>query len=270
MSKKNIWTVLKGKDSSESNESEEEKNETPVINANIKTSKAEIAVADSTTGMITPNLSSIFHTVDTDDPVACNSIASTPEVHSVAVENVSSAKMHQENETVVQSNFLMEDKISVLSDQHGEILTSEDALSPSGQMAGIVTTENNDDDELEDGEVLSEEEKSPNSGRHAIINKQDGVMSLIPRHFQGRPIVPERLIANDQNCSQHLTIHRNLFTVNAQDGSSTASMPKTSRNSESSTDATNKVVEERRLHMLELELRARAIEALIKRSDNKP
>ncbi|CAG9530642.1 unnamed protein product [Cercopithifilaria johnstoni] len=241
MSKKNICAILKGKDFAENSEPEEEKNESLVINTSIKTPKTEIAVADSTTEMTAPNLSSIFHTVDTNDD--CNSITNPPQFHSAAVENISSTKMRQESETVVHSDFSEEHRISLLSNRHTDMFANKHTLCPNGQITAIITTEN--DDELEDGEVVSDEEKSSNSGQDIKLNK-------------------------DRNCSQNLTIHKDLFAVSAQDNSSPSSISKNSEYSESSIDITNKVREERRLHMLELELRARAIEALIKRSDNKP
>ncbi|VBB26731.1 unnamed protein product, partial [Acanthocheilonema viteae] len=229
------------KDFAESSESEEERNETVIINSSVKKSKAEIAVADSTTETA-PNLSNIFHAVDISDAVSCNNITNAFEVDSVAVENISSTKTNQESENVVQSDFPIEHRISLLSNQYTEIFANEGALNSNSQVTAIITPEN--DDELEDGEVVSDEEKSSNSSKDATLNK-------------------------DQNCSQHFTIHRDLFTVNVQADSSPASVPKNSGYSGSSTDTTNKMREEKRLHMLELELRARAIEALIKRSDNK-
>ncbi|OZC11363.1 hypothetical protein X798_01779 [Onchocerca flexuosa] len=46
-------------------------------------------------------------------------------------------------------------------------------------------------------------------------------------------------------------------------------MPKNLGNSENSAGENNKVRKERKLNILELQLRARAIEALIRRSDDK-
>ncbi|VDK68424.1 unnamed protein product [Litomosoides sigmodontis] len=232
MSKKNICAILKGKDFAESSESEEEKSETVVVNANMKTSKAEIAIADSTTEMIAPNLSCVFHSVDTSSTAASSSTTNASEVHFAAVENISSTKIHQENETVVHSDFPVAHRTSFLSKQR-----SEDSFSASDQIAVITTTEN--DDELEDGEVVSDEERSSNLHMDAILIK-------------------------DQNCSQHLTTNRDPFVVSPHNSSSASIL----KNSGHSGSSTNKVREERRLRMLELELRARAIEALIKRSDN--
>ncbi|VDO34256.1 unnamed protein product [Onchocerca flexuosa] len=55
MSTKNIRTILRGKDFAGSSESEGEKDAAQMIKSNIKTSKTEIAVADSTTEMTAPN-----------------------------------------------------------------------------------------------------------------------------------------------------------------------------------------------------------------------
>ncbi|VDM20684.1 unnamed protein product [Wuchereria bancrofti] len=242
MSKKNICTILKGKDFVES-ESEGEKNEALITSTDIKTLKTEIAVADSTTEMTAPNLPGVFQTVGTDDTTACNSIMSTSEVHFAAIESISSSKIRQESETVVQSDFTSEYKIS--SSHYADIFADKDISSPN-QVDIVITTE--DDDELEEGEVVSDQEKSINSDK-------DHMLKTI-FFFKG------------QNCNEHLTIHRNPFTGNLLGDSSPTSVSKKSGNSGNSVD-TNKVREERRLHMLELELRARAIEALIRRSDSK-
>ncbi|KAK6104082.1 Caspase activity and apoptosis inhibitor 1 family protein [Brugia pahangi] len=233
MSKKNIYTILKGKDFVES-ESEGEKNEALTMSTDIKTLKTEIAVADSTTEMTAPNLPGVFQTVSTDDITACNSIMSTSEIHFAAVESISLTKTRQESETVIQSDFTSEYKIS--SSHYADIFDSKDTSSPN-QVNAVIMAKN--DDELEEGEVVSDQEKSTKSDK-------------------GDPLKGH----------QHLTIHRDPFAGNLHGDSSPTSMSKKSGNSGNSAD-TNKAREERRLHMLELELRARAIEALIRRSDSK-
>uniref|UniRef100_A0A1I7VX35 Uncharacterized protein n=1 Tax=Loa loa TaxID=7209 RepID=A0A1I7VX35_LOALO len=263
MSKKNIYTILKGRDFTESSESEGEKNEA-LINAGIKTSKTEIAVADSTTEMTAPNLPCIFHSIGTGDAITCSSVVSTSEAQCTAVENISSTRIRQETGTAVQFDFTMEDRILLSSNQHAEIFASKDVSDLNDQAVATITPEN--DDDLEDGEVVSDQGKSSNSSKDDTLNK-------------------------DQNCSQHLPIYCHRLTDSADDDLSSSLIPKNSGirvfakesasgscltgfcnpcSSGNSTDATNKVREERKLHILELELRARAIEALIRRSDNKP
>ncbi|VIO94151.1 Uncharacterized protein BM_BM10092 [Brugia malayi] len=234
MSKKNIYTILKGKDFVES-ESEGEKNEALTTSTDIKTLKTEVAVADSTTEMTAPNLPGVFQTISTDDITACNSIMSTSEVHFAAVESISLTRTRQESETVIQSDFSSEYKIS--SSHYADIFASKDTSSPN-QVNAVIMAKN--DDELEEGEVVSDQEKSTKSDKGDTLKGH-----------------------------QHLTIHRDPFAGNLHGDSSPTSMSKKSGNSGNSAD-TNKAREERRLHMLELELRARAIEALIRRSDSKP
>lgn len=77
---------------------------------------------------------SIFHAVDTGDAVACSSIISTPEVHCAAVGSISSTKIRQESETVVQSHFPIEHRISFSSNECAEIFASEDALNANRQV----------------------------------------------------------------------------------------------------------------------------------------
>ncbi|KAM3719314.1 Caspase activity and apoptosis inhibitor [Dirofilaria immitis] len=241
MSAKNICTVLKGKDFTEIG-SEGEKDKALIVSANVKTSKAEIAVADSTTEMITPNLTTlpgIFHAVDEDNTVMWNDTISTSKVHYATAKKNSSIMMHQKSETVNQSNFGVEQKIALLLNQHVEIFAIEKASSPKDQASANATIEN--DDELEDGEVVSDQEKSSKSSKNAT----------------------------DQNCSQCFTTYNDIFIDNAHNDLWPGLVLKNLENSGNSSDTTNKVREEKKLNMLELELRARAIKALIRRNDSK-
>ncbi|EJD75967.1 hypothetical protein LOAG_16999 [Loa loa] len=268
MSKKNIYTILKGRDLRKAVNLKERRTRhlsMPVLKyVHFKTSKTEIAVADSTTEMTAPNLPCIFHSIGTGDAITCSSVVSTSEAQCTAVENISSTRIRQETGTAVQFDFTMEDRILLSSNQHAEIFASKDVSDLNDQAVATITPEN--DDDLEDGEVVSDQGKSSNSSKDDTLNK-------------------------DQNCSQHLPIYCHRLTDSADDDLSSSLIPKNSGirvfakesasgscltgfcnpcSSGNSTDATNKVREERKLHILELELRARAIEALIRRSDNKP
>ncbi|VDO08135.1 unnamed protein product [Brugia timori] len=256
MSKKNIYTILKGKDFVES-ESEGEKNEALTTSTDIKTLKTEVAVADSTTEMTAPNLPGVFQTISTDDITACNSIMSTSEVHFAAVESISLTRTRQESETVIQSDFSSEYKIS--SSHYADIFASKDTSSPN-QVNAVIMAKN--DDELEEGEVVSDQEKSTKSDKGDTLKR--GCVTCVGTFTL--PIQVSR--ASDRNKIQrginispsietlllviYMVIHPRHQCLKSQ-----------------GTD-TNKAREERRLHMLELELRARAIEALIRRSDSKP
>ncbi|VDM93368.1 unnamed protein product, partial [Onchocerca ochengi] len=202
MSAKNIRTILKGKDFVGSSESEGEKDEAEMINANIKTSKTEIAVADSTTEMTAPNsvnLHGIFHAdKNADNAFVWSNIINTPEVHYAPIENNSLFK-NQENEIIAHSDFDREQRVSVSSNQHTKIFASDDVSNRKNQVVSNIMTEN--DDDLEDGEVVSDQEKSSDSSKNAALNK-------------------------NQNCNQYFANYRIVFTDNADDDSSPASMPK--------------------------------------------
>ncbi|MCP9261775.1 hypothetical protein DINM_005102 [Dirofilaria immitis] len=267
MSAKNICTVLKGKDFTEIG-SEGEKDKALIVSANVKTSKAEIAVADSTTEMITPNLTTlpgIFHAVDEDNTVMWNDTISTSKVHYATAKKNSSIMMHQKSETA----------------------------------SANATIEN--DDELEDGEVVSDQEKSSKSSKNATVNNVlncSDVVLLVCGSFTSPTRVSRASNKNemqmqyifllylnqDQNCSQCFTTYNDIFIDNAHNdlwpGLVLKNLEKNARDSYlagfcnlcssgNSSDTTNKVREEKKLNMLELELRARAIKALIRRNDSK-
>uniref|UniRef100_A0A915PDE6 Uncharacterized protein n=1 Tax=Setaria digitata TaxID=48799 RepID=A0A915PDE6_9BILA len=256
MSEKRIYAILTGRNFAESSESQGEEDEALVVNANIKASKAEIAVADSTTEMTTPSLtilSSISQTIDTGDDFFKNDNLNAPEIHFTPVKSTSLAQIRQKNEDVVQPDFLLEQSffsriilpvfLMVYQGFVAKLVQDEICMGLLvwNFKATVVMVEENDS-ELEEGEVVSGQETSSSSSRSSTAVK-------------------------DQNCNQYFTIHRNIISDSIFFDSSPASVSKNPENTESSIYTTDNVQEQRKLRMLELELRARAIEALIRRSD---
>ncbi|OZC11362.1 hypothetical protein X798_01778, partial [Onchocerca flexuosa] len=190
MSTKNIRTILRGKDFAGSSESEGEKDAAQMIKSNIKTSKTEIAVADSTTEMTAPNsinLPGIFHADNTDNAFVWSNIINIPEVHYAPVEDNSLFK-NQENHSVVHSSFDMEQRIPLSSNQHAKIFASDDVSNPKNEVVANIMTEN--DDELEDGEVLSDEETSSDSNKKAALRKYSNqFLDVLCRYIAGERFI---------------------------------------------------------------------------------
>ncbi|VDO34063.1 unnamed protein product, partial [Onchocerca flexuosa] len=210
----------------------------------------------------------IFHADNTDNAFVWSNIINTPEVHYAPVEDNSLFK-NQENHSVVHSSFDMEQRIPLSSNQHAKIFASDDVSNPKNEVVANIMTEN--DDELEDGEVLSDEETSSDSNKKAALRKVRDCSEVVLLVY-GIFTLPTRVSrASNRTNMQVAEIYnqQNVFTDNAYDDLSLASMPKNLGNSENSAGENNKVRKERKLNILELQLRARAIEALIRRSDDK-